>query len=567
MKNPFFRNRRRQAGSSKLNAIALVGACAALSACAGLVSGPATSPGGSNEPTVSLSSTSLTFGNQTVGTKSAAESITLTNTSTNGMTISSITATGSFLASNSCGASLAAGSSCTVTATFDPATTGNLSGAITIADNAVGSPQSVSLTGTGMSNGGGGGGGGTPGTGCTGSALTQAQSNVSSQLSYVNSAAGVQVNQITDNASNRFYYFDVPAYSPSVNELLYVNYSSGNVMATSNTDGTGSEQISPTNTGNQSFLTGDGALAYYPKPVTSGATPGGEDIYGMFLNTSGACQELRLTTVDLAAQSPLPVWEISGASPDAAGGYDIAFSPDKVVHRVHVLANGTSEMLQTITMGDPENNATFHRLRLNPKFPNIVMYKRNSSAGTTAQPEVWLVDLNTCSNGTCAAANTINVVAKINPPPGDVPKGGHIAWSPDGLTIAFSEPDIADYWLAKNIVNANGTINSAFTLQEIGPFSSMTADYCAFPPEWPSVTVMACLAGPASTLNAKTMYLMSTDGSGTIKLLTATDAQVLTIAGTPMPQFMQDSTHLMFNSDRTGLPQIYVASGFTATVP
>ena len=406
-----------------------------------------------------------------------------------------------------------------------------------------------------------------PGTGCTGSALTQSQSNVTSQLSYVNNAAGVQVSQITDNATNRFYYFDVPAYSPLVNQILYVNNSSANVIVTSNTDGTGAQQISPTDTGNQSFLTGDGALAYYPKPVLSGATQGGQDLYGMFLNTSGACQEIRLSSVDLKAQAPLPVWEISGSSPDAAGGYDIAFSPDTVVHRVHVLANGTSEALATMTMGDPENNATFHRLRLNPKFPNIVMYKRNSTGGTTAQPEVWLVDLNTCTNGSCAAANIINVVAKITTPPGDVPKGGHIAWSPDGLTIAFSEPDIADYWLARNIVNSNGTLNTAFTLQEIGPFSSMTADYCAFPPEWPTVTVMGCLAGPASTLNAKTMYLMSTDGLGTVKLLTATDAQVITIAGTPMPQFAQDSTHLMFNSDRTGLPQIYVASGFTATVP
>jgi len=60
---------------------------------------------------------------------------------------------------------------------------------------------------------------------------------------------------------------------------------------------------------------------------------------------------------------------------------------------------------------------------------------------------------------------------------------------------------------------------------------------------------------------------MSSDGQGTTKILTGTDAQVLTIDGTPMPEFVQDGEHLMFNSDRTGVPQIYLVSGFTLTLP
>ena len=95
----------------------------------------------------------------------------------------------------------------------------------------------------------------------------------------------------------------------------------------------------------------------------------------------------------------------------------------------------------------------------------------------------------------------------------------------------------------------------------------MTADYCVFPPDWPASTILACLAGPASPIYAKYFYLLSTDGTGTTKLLSSSDAPVLGISGTPMPRFAQDDTHILFNSDKTGGVQVYVISGFTLTVP
>jgi hypothetical protein len=535
---------------------------AGLSACAGLVASPAGTgnPGGSNQPTVSLSTNSLSFSNQTVGTQSAAQSITLTNTSTVSLSVSGISASGNFTQTNTCGSSLNAGSNCSISVTFSPATTGSLSGSVSITDNAPGSPQSISLSGTGSSGGGG------SGSACLGTSLSQSQTNVTSLLSYVNTAAGVQVNQLTDNATNRFYYFDIPAYSPLVNQIFYDNYSAANAMVTSNPDGTQAQIVSAGATGDQPFLTADGVLAYYDKPVIGGV-PGGEDLFGVFLNTSGACQELRLTSVDLPAQSPLPVWEISSASPDPAGGYDIAFSPDNLVHRVHVLANGTSQLLPTVTLNDPESAGTFHRIRENPVFPNIFIYKRNQTAGSSGTPELWLVDINTCSNNVCAASQIINMVQNLPTTNNETPKGDHMTWSPDGLDLNFLEPDIGDSWMAENLINPNGTINSNFTLLELGPFNTMTADYCVFTRDWPTANVIACVAGPASQVDAKTFYLMSTDGKGTTKLLASSDAQVITINGTPMPQFAQDDQHLLFNSDRTGVPEIYMISGFTLSVP
>lgn len=551
--NWFTANRR------KFEFLAIAGLCVALNACMLKGGAQGINPG----MKASLSPRQLSFDGSAVGTTTAPQTVMLTDNGNSTMTIVSVTITGDFAQTNNCGTSLAAGASCTITVTFTPTVTGAESGQILITDNAIGSPQAITLAGATT----GGGGGGTQV--CNGASLPQTPTDVTSQLSYVNTAAGVDVMQLTTNGCNRFYYFDVPAYSASANKIIYTNFVTnvGNSVISANPDGTSAAVLAST-TGSQTFVSGDGLLVYYDKPVES-ATPDTSDIFGRLL--ANPATESQLTPTPLAPQAPLPVWEISSSSVDPAGGQDIAFSPDLLAHFMHVKADGTSvqPLPAPITLNDPESTATFHRLRVNPKFPNIVMYKRNASSQQTgATPELWLVDLNTCTNNTCPASSIINVVANLTKDP--TPLAGHINWSPDGLDIAFSEPDIADYWLAQNVVTANGanaTINMGFTLLELGPFSQMTADYCAFPPDWPASTILACVAGAESTINPKTFYLMSSDGAGTTKLLASSDAQVLTINGTPMPRFAQDDTHILFNSDKTGSVEVYLISGFTLTVP
>jgi PKD repeat protein len=65
------------------------------------------------------------------------------------LTISSVVANGDFSQSNNCGGGVTAGGGCAVTVTFTPASTGSRSGALTIVDNAAGSPHVVLLSGTG----------------------------------------------------------------------------------------------------------------------------------------------------------------------------------------------------------------------------------------------------------------------------------------------------------------------------------------------------------------------------------------------------------------------------------
>lgn len=99
---------------------------------------------------VSLNPTSLAFGNQTVGTTSAAKAITLTNSGNAALSISSIAAAGAgFAATHNCGASLAAAASCTINVTFAPASANAAVGAVTINSAAAGSPHTVGLNGTG----------------------------------------------------------------------------------------------------------------------------------------------------------------------------------------------------------------------------------------------------------------------------------------------------------------------------------------------------------------------------------------------------------------------------------
>jgi hypothetical protein len=104
---------------------------------------------GASAAVVSLSPASLTFPAQAVGTTSNAQSVTLSNTGSAALSITSITASGDSSQTNTCGSSVAANANCTLSVIFKPTAAGTRTGAVAIADDAVGSPQTVALTGTG----------------------------------------------------------------------------------------------------------------------------------------------------------------------------------------------------------------------------------------------------------------------------------------------------------------------------------------------------------------------------------------------------------------------------------
>jgi sugar lactone lactonase YvrE len=104
-------------------------------------------------PVAALTPSSLTY-SATAGSTSAAQTATLTNSGAATLHISGITLTGGnasdfAIGANSCGATLAASASCSISVTFTPGSVASFTAAISVADDAAGSPQTSTLTGTG----------------------------------------------------------------------------------------------------------------------------------------------------------------------------------------------------------------------------------------------------------------------------------------------------------------------------------------------------------------------------------------------------------------------------------
>jgi hypothetical protein len=144
--------RRHQAAVWFSTTLLVIGAVAACGGGGGSGSTPPPPPA----PAVSLAPSSLAFGSVDVGANSAL-AVTLTNSGTAALSIAAMTLTGTdtsdFSGSSNCPSSVSAQGSCTINVTFTPTATGARSGAVSIADNASNSPQTIGLSGTGIQAG------------------------------------------------------------------------------------------------------------------------------------------------------------------------------------------------------------------------------------------------------------------------------------------------------------------------------------------------------------------------------------------------------------------------------
>ena len=107
--------------------------------------GPGVVPG-----TGSLSVSDLTFGDHLVGTSSAPQTVTLSNSGDLPLLLSGIVASDDYESTNTCGTSVAPVTSCTIQVVFLPTARGIREGALTVNQESPASPLVVSLTGTGL---------------------------------------------------------------------------------------------------------------------------------------------------------------------------------------------------------------------------------------------------------------------------------------------------------------------------------------------------------------------------------------------------------------------------------
>ena len=111
-----------------------------------------TGTGTGSPATITITPTPLPFGLEGLGSTSTPETLTVSNTGNTAVTFTSIAMTGDFAGATlaQCPSIAVDAKPCTFQITFTPTAAGARTGTITFTDNATGSPQTVTLTGTGV---------------------------------------------------------------------------------------------------------------------------------------------------------------------------------------------------------------------------------------------------------------------------------------------------------------------------------------------------------------------------------------------------------------------------------
>lgn len=168
---------------------------------------------------ISLSPTTVTFGNESLGTTSTAQTVTLTNSGNGAITISSITTSGDFAQTNHCGTSVAAGANCTVSVVFTPTATGTRNGSLSISDNVTDRPNTVALTGTGIA---------------AGPAVSLAPAGLTFSNQTVGTTSGAQIVTLTNTGNATINITSLVITGVNVSDFVQTNNCGSSVAAGAN---------------------------------------------------------------------------------------------------------------------------------------------------------------------------------------------------------------------------------------------------------------------------------------------------------------------------------------------
>jgi phospholipase C len=155
---------------------------------------------------VSVSPTSISFGQQLITVATAGNVVKLNNASSQTLHVSSVTVSGDYLiVKNLCGSTLAVNASCSVSVAFRPMGLGTRTGTLSFTDSDASSPQTVALTGKGVT------------TGLTSLVVTPPNTSIATGTSQSFTATGTRITGATLNLTS------VVTWSSSSPQIASIN--------------------------------------------------------------------------------------------------------------------------------------------------------------------------------------------------------------------------------------------------------------------------------------------------------------------------------------------------------
>jgi hypothetical protein len=245
---------------------------------------------GQTGPTDTLSTSSLTFAAQAIGTTSAPQQVTVTNSGDSALTNINVSITGDFSANNLCGVSVPGHSTCAIQVVYAPRAIGAEQGQITIQD-ALGAQQ-VALNGTGTTP--------APGNGAT---VTLSPISMDFGIQGVNSISSPQMLTIINSGTN-----PLSAIAIAASAGFAITNNACNITIAPGASCTASVTFVPQGTGKQDGtvqVTASGSSAPFTLPVTGTGADFQLSVQGSSSSTvtggSSATYQLLLTPVGASA--------------------------------------------------------------------------------------------------------------------------------------------------------------------------------------------------------------------------------------------------------------------------
>lgn len=216
------------------------------------------------------------------------------------------------------------------------------------------------------------------------------------------------------------------------------------------------ERIPPTTSTIRVDLSPDGKFVSYARmndgPAAAAAEENGWDIYGFMVNDGVNVREIRLTRMNNPRGATSKVKTSPATYDPKTGKYVVAFSIEDQLYLVNhdgssPLGGAAGPMRVNLTDLDEfpgrrgEKDVSFHRIRLNPVFPNIIYYRRNGVKDN------WIIDwTQTKPRSTLFNRQT---------------KAFHSVWTPDGTRLAGKERDpreASGVWREFTVVGRDGKV-------------------------------------------------------------------------------------------------------------